>query len=175
MSKIAEIRFLGTEQTTRVIVDARTIKAAEAILVEKLAAAPGHRSASFKIVGNAKKADRDSLPTIDQLLAAARPSELDNLAKIASGLGLSPAELAAELATTPATVQAWIEGTARPGEETRAELARRVAIKLVAFRKGRVALHRIATLEALAVALQSPTERKLWLRKLDETRALYAR
>lgn len=171
--KIAEIRFLGTEQTFRTIVDARTIKAAEAILTEKLAA--GTRSASFKIVGNAKKADRDSLPTIDRALAAQKPNALDDLAKIASGLGLSVNELAAELAITPATVQAWIEGTARPGENTRAELQIRVTRKLGEFRRGRVALHRIATLEALAVALQSASERRLWLAKRSEIRARYAR
>lgn len=67
--KIVEIRFLGTEQTLRATIDARTIRAAEAIAIAKLAA-PGNRSAAFKIVGNARKADRDSLPTIDQALAA---------------------------------------------------------------------------------------------------------
>lgn len=69
MAKIAEIRFLGTEQTTRVIVDAPTVKSAETALIQALAAAPGNRSASFTVIRNAKKADRDSLPTINQFLA----------------------------------------------------------------------------------------------------------
>lgn len=68
--KIAEIRFLGTDLTIRAIVDERTIKAAEQTIIEKLAAEPRRRSASFKITGNAKKADRDSLPTIDQAIVA---------------------------------------------------------------------------------------------------------
>lgn len=103
------------------------------------------------------------------------PGSLDSLAKVASGLGLSPNELAAELAVAPATVQAWIDGAARPAEETRAELATRVAHRLAAFQKGNAAQHRIAALVALAVALQTPTERKLWLAKRAEIRALYAR
>jgi hypothetical protein len=69
MAKIAAIRFLGTDQTTRVIVDARTIREAENIIIKKLAEDPRSRSAAFNIVGNARKADRDSLPTIDQLIA----------------------------------------------------------------------------------------------------------
>jgi len=104
--------------------------------------------------------------------AVAPAADLDSLAKLASGLGLSPAELAAELAVAPAVVQSWINGTARPGEETRALLQRMVASKL-AWGKGRIALHRIATLTALSVALQSATERKLWLAKQAETEALY--
>lgn len=66
--KIVEIRFLGTETPLRAIIDARTIKAAEQIAIEKLATLD--RSASFKIIGNAKKADRDALPTIDDVLSA---------------------------------------------------------------------------------------------------------
>jgi len=69
MAKIVTIRFLGTDQTTRVIVDARTIREAEDIIIKKLAENPNPRSAAFEIVGNARKADRDSLPTIDQLIA----------------------------------------------------------------------------------------------------------
>lgn len=70
MAKIAEIRYLGETEAFRVIVEARTIRAAEGIIIRKLAAAPDNRSASFKIVGNARKADRDSLPTIDQAIPA---------------------------------------------------------------------------------------------------------
>lgn len=102
-------------------------------------------------------------------------NSLDSLAKIASGLGLSVNELAAELAVTPATVQSWVDGTARPGEETRHELQLRVIAKKTQFEKGRVALHRINTLNQLAIALQSATERKMWLRKRAEVRARYAR
>jgi hypothetical protein len=69
MAKIAEIRFLGTDQTIRVVVDARTIREAENILIKKLAENPNPRSATFNVVGSARKTDRDSLPTIDQLIA----------------------------------------------------------------------------------------------------------
>lgn len=101
-------------------------------------------------------------------------NSLDSLAKIASGLGLSVNELAAELAVTPATVQSWIDGTARPAEETRHELRRRVLDKKAWAEKGRVALHRVSTLQALNVALQTPTERKIWLAQRAEMRRQFA-
>jgi len=68
--KIVEIRFLGTATPFRAIVDATTIKRAEAITIAALAAAPGNRSASFSVIGNARKADQDSLPTLAQALGA---------------------------------------------------------------------------------------------------------
>ena len=100
-------------------------------------------------------------------------NSLDSLAKIASGLGLSVNELAAELALAPAVVQSWIDGTSRPGEETRHALQLRVIAKKAQFEKGRVALHRINTLHQLAIALQTPTQRKAWLKKRAEIRARY--
>lgn len=106
---------------------------------------------------------------------APAPSALDDLSKIASGLGLSPAELAAELAVTPETVQAWIDGTARPTEAVRVTLRERVLDKKDRFEKGRVALHRISTLQALNVALQSPAERRIWLAQRAEMRRQFAR
>lgn len=102
-------------------------------------------------------------------------SALDDLSKIASGLGLSVNELAAELAVTPATVQSWIDGTARPAEAVRATLRARVLDKKDRFEKGRVALHRISTLQALNVALQSPSERATWLANRTKLRAQFAR
>lgn len=69
MTKIVEIQFHDTNETIQATVEAASKRAAEAIVIRKLATAPGDRTASYTIGGNATKAQRATLPTIDQAIA----------------------------------------------------------------------------------------------------------
>lgn len=177
--KIAQIRFLDTEQPFRAIIDARTIKAAEQIAIEKLATLD--RSASFEIIGNAKKADRDSLPTIDEALEPKPTNALDSLAKLATATKYTPTEIAemlggAQQGATAEKVQSWIDGTIRPGVETAYELQKwLIHLRARLNQNRRLTAIRDQELAMLAVALQNPTERKLWIAKRAEMRAQFAR
>lgn len=106
---------------------------------------------------------------------------LDSLAKLATATKYTPAEIAAMLGgvqqgATAEKVQAWIDGTARPGVETAFELRRwLIHLRAKLNQDRRLSAARDQSLMMLAVALQNPTERKRWLASRAEMRKQFAR
>jgi hypothetical protein len=104
-------------------------------------------------------------------------SALDSLANLATATRHTPHEIAKALGwdATAEKVQTWIDGTARPGTETAFELQRwLIALRSTLNQNRRLGAARDAQLSGLIVALQNPTQRKLWLARRAEMRRQHA-
>lgn len=106
---------------------------------------------------------------------------LDSLAKLATATRMTTAELAETLGgakdgMSAELVQAWIDGTARPGVETAFELQKRlIHLRATLNQNRRLGPVRDAQLMGLIVALQNPAQRKIWIAKRAEMRRQFAR
>jgi len=113
--------------------------------------------------------------------ATPAPSALDSLAKLATATRMTTAELAEALGgakdgMSAELVQTWIDGTARPGVETAFELQKRlIHLRATLNQNRRLGPVRDAQLQGLIVALQNPTQRKIWIAKRAEMRRQFAR
>ena len=107
-------------------------------------------------------------------------NSLDSLANLATATRYSVEEISAMLGgarqgAAPEQVQSWIDGTARPGVETAYELQRWIIHLRARLNQDRkLNSVRDARLNSLIVALQNPTQRKLWLAKRAEMRRQHA-
>lgn len=104
-------------------------------------------------------------------------NSLDSLANLATATQMAPAQIASAIGgVSSATIQTWIDGTARPGTETAHVLqAWLIALRHTLNQNRRLGAARDAQLAGLIVALQTPTERKLWIAKRAQMRRQFAR